>query len=381
MQCHAFVQDLAAELKNLRRKLHRIPENGFEERKTQAFILNYLTALGVDSIERIATTGVKAVFYAADATETIAFRADMDGLAMTELNECEYASSHAGRMHGCGHDGHMAVLLGLAKLISLHREQLFTNVVLLFQPAEESFGGARVMVAEGALDNPRVDRIYGLHVWPDVPMGRIGYREGPMMAQTCEFDVTITGKSAHGASPQDGIDAIVAASELIGVLQTVVSRTINPGARAVLTIGKISGGQARNIIAEKVELNGTIRSFSNGVSQAIQTRIGQIFRGEEISSGVDIAYKEVMHYPVVENPVPLCEHLAEIMEYDDIDVVDEIMAAEDFAFYQQYVPGMFFLLGVGGEKCRYPLHNTRFDFDESALALGLEIYRRLINIE
>ena len=201
MQIHPVVGSLFEECVRVRRELHRIPEPGFEERETQAYLIDYLTGLAPDCIEKLADTGVKAVFYAEHPTATVAFRADIDAIRTTEMTGLEFASQHPGKMHACGHDAHMAMVLMLAKLVSEHRRELNVNVVLLFQPGEEGYGGAKRMVEEGALQNPAVDRIYGFHVWPTVPKGKIALRPGIMMAQTGEIDIIVEGLSAHGASP------------------------------------------------------------------------------------------------------------------------------------------------------------------------------------
>ena len=293
---------------------------------------------------------------------------------MTELS---FESTHIGRMHACGHDGHMAVLLLFASLVSRSREKLKYNIVLLFQPAEESIGGALRMIEEGALQNPSVERIFGLHLWPSIEQGKLGVRSGPMMAQTREFDIILHGKSAHGASPQDGIDAIVASAELILMLQSVISRSISPHEHSLITIGKITGGQARNIISDRVELNGTLRTFSNELTNYIKSKISDMLHGLELSTGVKTEYKETMHYPMVDNPSYMVDYLKSLVEAEAIVEAEEQMAAEDFAFYQQHVPGLFMLLGIGGKSFPHPLHSPLFNFDESALLGGVEVYRRI----
>lgn len=374
----ALLQDT---VRQMRRDLHRIPETGYKEFKTQQYILDCLATCSPDHVEKIALTGVKAVFYAPNgATRTTAFRADIDALSIQEKNQTEYCSTHTGCMHACGHDGHTAALLGFAKLVAAHRKELKENVVLLFQPSEEQIGGAVRMVECGALENPRVDRLFGTHVWPDVPEGMIGLRQGPMMAQTLEFDITVHGKSAHGASPHKGIDAIVASAEIISALQTIVTRTINPYEKALLTIGKVEGGDARNIIADTVKMYGTVRTFKDSVHEQFNRRIHEILEGMELVSGVKCEFDEVMHYPVLNNPPELCDLILTLCECDGIMVMDEIMAAEDFAFYQQYVPGLFFLTGVGSAAHREPLHSDRFDFDEKNLLNAIEVYRRILGI-
>lgn len=380
MQIHPIVESLLEECVSVRRELHRIPEPGFEERKTQSYLMSYLMRLAPDSIEKIADTGVKAVFYAEHPTGTIAFRADMDAIRTTETTGAEYASCHPGKMHACGHDAHMAMVLMLAKLVSERREQLHVNVVLLFQPGEEGYGGAKRMVEEGALQNPAVDRIFGFHVWPTVPKGKIALRWGPMMAQTSEFDITVDGLSAHGASPQMGVDAIVTAAELISMLQTAITRNTDPHQDALLTIGKISGGSARNVIADHVVMNGTLRSFSNDVYAHLTERIVSMGQGLEMATGARIKYKELMHYPCVDNPRYLVEDFYRLVDMEDVLIAEQVMAGEDFSFYQQKAPGLFIFLGVEGGKNTVPLHNCNFDFDEDAMLLGIEIYRRILGI-
>ena len=212
----------------IRQDLHRIPEIGFQLHDTQAYVLNELRQCAPDRLETPAVCGVKAVFFAKDAQKTIALRADMDGIHNDEANDVPYRSQRPGCMHGCGHDGHMTILLLLARWIAENRARLHCNVVLLFQPGEEGWAGARRMIDDGALENPRVDCIYGLHLWPTVPKGRIGIRWDYLMAQTSDFEITVHGKSAHASTPQMGIDAIVVAAELITMVQTVITRDVDP---------------------------------------------------------------------------------------------------------------------------------------------------------
>ena len=381
MKLHPSVAELLPLVTRLRRDLHRIPETGYEEFETQKYIMAYLSGLSPDYLAPIASTGVKAVFYCGvpDAMTT-GFRADIDGLALCEENDLEFVSTHPGRMHACGHDGHTATLLTFATLVAQNRDRLKENVVLLFQPAEEHIGGAKRVIAEGGLENPRVDRIFGLHVWPDVPFGTIGVKEGPLMAQTCEFDIVVHGKSAHGASPHKGVDAIVAAAEIITALQTIVTRSVDPYEKALLTVGKIEGGVARNIIADKVVMNGTVRSFKNDVHERIKSRINDILSGMEKVCQVKCDFSEMMHYPVLSNPRELTDLVLSLTEHEGVMIMDEILAAEDFAFYQQQIPGMFFFVGIGKPDHKMRLHSPVFNFDESALLNGVEVYRRIVGL-
>lgn len=380
MRLHPAVQKLERAAAQHRQALHRIPETCFNEYKTQAYLLRQLQKCAPDRLDTLAQTGVKAVYFAKEPLGTLAFRADTDGLSISEETGASYASAHAGRMHGCGHDGHMTMLLLLAGLLAAHRDTLRYNTVLLFQPAEEGRGGARTMIEAGALENPAVDRIYGMHLWPTVPRGKIGVRWGPMMARTSEFDVIVHGKSAHGASPQMGVDAVVAAAELISLMQTAISRSVDPHQDALLTIGKIGGGTARNIIADRVELNATLRVFSDEVFDQLTARLRAMLGGLEVATGAQFELRPLMHYPCVDNPRPLVEELYTHVAPGELYLCDPVMAAEDFAFYQQRVPGLFLFLGVEGGKNRAPLHNSRFDFDEELLLHGVEVYRRILGL-
>jgi len=364
-----------------RRELHEIPEVGFELYRTQAYVLEKLYACRPDYLRKIALTGVKAVFYAKDPKGTIAFRADMDALTEDEANEVPWRSQNPGRMHGCGHDGHMTVLLLLAELLSRHRDELAYNVVLLFQPGEEGWAGAKRMIEEGALANPTVDRIYGLHLWPTVPAGKIGVRWGPMMAQTSDFSITVRGKSAHASTPQMGVDAIVVAAELITMLQSVITRNVDPHQDALLTLGKIDGGTSHNIIADKVVMTGTLRTFGDGLYRDLAKRMGALMNGLQTATGATFEIAHQAQYPCVSNPRPMVEEFYTFLDsMDDAVLVEPVMAAEDFAEYQRSVSGLFFFLGVKGGRGGQPLHSCSFDFDEEALLDGLEIYRRILSI-
>lgn len=375
------VVQLLRDAVDIRQALHRIPETAFEEFQTRDLVIQLLEKCRPDRLERLSETGVKAVWYAKEPEMTLAFRADMDGLNLKELNETAYASQHPGKMHGCGHDGHMTMLLLFARLVDRARDRLKNNVVLIFQPGEEGKGGARVMIDAGVLSDPKVDRIYGFHLWPTVPKGKIGVRWGEQMAQSCEFDVIVNGRSAHGASPQKGIDAIVAAAEFIAMLQSAITRNVDPHQDALLTIGRISGGEARNVIADRVEMNATLRVFSPEVYDQLLGRIHSMAEGVALATGAGIEIKELMQYPSVRNPRWMVEAFYTLVDMDDVVLVEPAMAAEDFACYQEETPGLFLFLGINGGKNTQPLHNGRFDFDEDVLLTGVEIYCRLLGLK
>lgn len=366
----------------IRRELHRIPEIGFELHKTHEYIRPILEECCPDEVLTIAETGFKVVFYAPGAERTIAFRADMDGMSNTEENRFRFRSRHRGVMHGCGHDGHMTILLLLARWISRNRDKLKCNVVLLFQPGEEGWAGARKMIDEGALVSPKVDRIYGLHLWPTVPKGKIGIRWENLMAQTSDFVIRVHGKSAHASTPQMGVDAIVVAAELITMVQSIITRDVDPHQDALLTLGKINGGTAHNVIAEEVTMSGTLRVFSNELFDKLKKQLLALLKGLEMATGATISLETIVHYPYLANPRELVERFYTVLDsMEDVVLVEPVMAAEDFAEYQQEIEGMFMFLGINGGRGGAPLHSSKFDFDEDALLVGVEAFKRILECE
>lgn len=360
-------------LKQTRRDLHQIPEPGFEEFKTQAYIKDFLS--NIENIEVIETakTGVLA-WLNVGAAESVALRADIDALTMTEMTDHNFKSLHEGRMHACGHDGHMAIMLHLTAYLASIREKLQKNVLVIFQPAEEGPGGAEYIIQEGVFETYKVKEIYGYHVHPEVPEGFYATRKGPFMAMTGEFDITIHGISGHGAMPHKGIDAALIASEMILMLQNIVSRRIDPVEPAVVTVGKVTIGERRNIIAETAVLEGTCRAFSEAVFQKIESCMRDYIKGVEISYGICVDLDFHVAYPPVINDGALT---ADFILANGVDKVLEIapqMIAEDFSLYQKVVPGLFVFLGVRNEAKGFvnPLHSSKFDFDEVALAIGIE---------
>ena len=380
MKLSSEVQSFKEEIRDLRRALHKIPETGYEEYKTKDFIVKYITALNPDKIEFLAGTGVKVVFNGRDIKKAIGFRTDIDALPIPEENKKDYVSQHAGVMHACGHDGHMAMLLALGKLISMKKQDLKRSVVLVFQPAEENAGGAQDMIKEGALESPKVEEIYGIHLWPDVPAGKFGLRSGEVMSRMCDMDIEIYGKGAHGANPHLGIDAMVAGAHLIGMLQTIVSRNFAPYEQAVVTIGKIEGGTARNVICEWVSLQGTIRAFNETAFNNARQRARDIVKSLETAFGVKTEYVETSIFPAVDNHSKLTAKAGGLLDKEDVFDIKPIMASEDFAFYQRRIPGLFVFLGIKDAAHNEPLHSSMFDFDEQVLLNGLEFFKRLAEI-
>ena len=366
------------QLRAHRRALHRIPELGESEFKTQAYLMKALEALKPDDLRVFADTGIRAVFRGNGQGRVVAFRSDIDALPVTEQTGCSYASEHPGFMHACGHDGHMANLLVLAQWLSEHRESLIDDVVLLFQPAEETVGGAKRMVDEGALENPHVDAIYGMHMMPDVPKGKVSTCAGPMMAQTCEMDFIIHGKSAHGATPHLGTDAITAMGHLITLFQTTVARCVDPCKQALLTIGKVSAGTQRNIIANVAKMEGIVRTLSNKVYDGLEARIRADLAAVEAAFGVSTEFIKRVYYPCVENDPVEFERVKALLG-DAFMQENPRMTAEDFSYYQLSVPGVFVFCGCMDETHSAPLHASTFDFDEEAMLPALALFTQLIH--
>lgn len=362
--------DLLKEVTRFRRELHQIPETGYREVKTQEYLKRELSKMGYTPQE-ICTTGVY-VYIDAGATETVAFRSDIDALPMTEETGCDFFSTHEGVMHACGHDGHMAMLLGFAKTLKNY-DSFRKNILLIFQPAEEGPGGAKDIVDEGILTRYRVSNIFGIHLFPKIEEGLIASRRGAMMAQPTEINIDIIGRSGHGAMPHTSVDSILVTAKLLEAYQSIVSRSLSPLSQSVITFGKIEGGTVRNIIAEKTRIEGTIRTFSREVLDTILERIEEINEGFERSYKVKIDTHINIQYPPVINDPELFSRLENLIDLPDIE---PLMLAEDFSYYQETVSGLFVFLGTHNEEKGFtaPLHNSRFNFDEQVLLKGVEFY-------
>ncbi len=374
------IKNVIDEVIEIRRKIHEYPERGFDVENTASYIEEKLKAYGYTHIDRIAKTGVVCVIKGSEGKKTIALRADMDGLPLQEENEVDYKSKRDGFMHACGHDGHVAMLLGYAKYLSNENISLKNNIVLLFQPAEEGPGGAEVLLDDGLLEKYKIDQILGLHLFPEFEDGQVASRVGPMMARNGEVTITVKGKASHGAIPQEGIDSIVAAAQIITMLQTIISRSINPMDSAIITFGKIEGGTAVNIISEETKISGTIRAFSDAVYEKIVSRIEEIAKGIGIAKQCEVHVEFNHMYKVVENDEMLVETLKEVSQ-DSFVSAPMFMISEDFSFYQQEIPGIFVFVGTHNEAEGYtnPLHNSRFNFREGVLLNGIQIYADMMD--
>lgn len=355
-------------MKNNRKELHVLAEIGNKEYETSNYIKNYLRNIGVE-FEEMLETAVVGIIKGKNPKKTIAFRSDMDALTMGDK-----------AMHLCGHDGHMSVLLGLVTYLNEQRENLMDNIVFIFQPAEEGPGGAKPLIDAGIVGKYNIDEIYGLHIYPEIPEGYVGTRPNYFLAQVGELDIDIIAKSGHGAMPQNGIDGIVLASSFIGSLQTIISRNISPLENAVLTIGKMAGGTRRNIIAENIRIEGTIRAFKPEVYETIKNRIRELAKGYEVAYNCSINVEIRDDYPAVNNNETLYEEFVEAIGQEKVIKLEPIMISEDFSFYQKEIPGLFFMLGARNEEKGFVngLHSINFNFDENILGNALDIYVKLL---
>jgi len=366
------IESLREKIYKHRKELHCIAEIGRKEFKTSKYIKDYLDKINVN-YNIYLDTAIVGKIDGRIGERTIAFRADMDGLSTDE-----------GVKHLCGHDGHMSILLGLIELIKYDKENLKDNIVFIFQPAEEGPGGAEELIKLGILKKYNVDEIYGLHIYPDILQGKVGVREGYFLSHSGEIEIEINGKSGHGAMPQNGVDSILIASNIINNLQSIISRNISPIDNAVLTIGKISGGVRRNIIAESVKLEGTIRAFKSSVYDNIKLRMKEICKGVELAYNCNINLHIKDDYPAVNNNKTLCKEFIKSIQvnygYDKVIELDPLMISEDFSYYQREIPGLFFMLGSKNDEKGYinGLHNINFNFDEEILLNALEIYINLL---
>jgi amidohydrolase len=378
------IDNLTPTLTEIRRDIHKHPELGFEEIRTQRLIRSWLTQLGYEPRD-CARTGLVADLRPEQIGRgrTIALRADIDCLPMPERTELDWRSIHDGRAHKCGHDGHTAILLGTAAVLARYREQIPGNVRLLFQPAEEGVdgGGAKVMVAEGALED--VEEIYGLHNWPAYPRGQLRVVSGPIMAQVHTFEISVRGMGGHGSQPQDCRDPIVAGAALVGALQTVVSRGLSATGGAVLSVCSFDAGTTNNVIPEVARMTGTIRSFSAEVTERVVARVREVTKGIGATYGVAVDLALEASYPVLVNDrecVGAVERVAQTIEGLTVSDAELPMAGgEDFAYFAAEVPGAYFFLGAGRDGEDTPgCHHPDFDFEDALIPTGMQMFLGLV---
>jgi amidohydrolase len=384
-----------------RHDIHQHPELGNNETRTAALIAQHLQSLGIEVKTGVAKTGVVGILKGGKPGPVVALRADMDALPVTERNSLPYASKvrttfngqEVGVMHACGHDTHVAILMGVAELLSSMKKELKGTVKFIFQPAEEGAplgeeGGAELMIKEGVMENPKVDVIFGLHINSQLEVGKIGYKPGGALAGVNDMRIVVNGRSAHGASPWSSVDPIVVAAQIINNLQTVVSRNLNVTENAaVVTVGTINGGVRSNIIPEKVEMTGTIRTLSKDDEKMVIERIKQIAvkTGEAAGAKVDVQIPYTSHYPVTFNDIALTEKMLPTLQKtagaEKVILRPAATGAEDFSFFQEKVPGLFIFLGgmpKGNDPKTSPSHHTPdFIVEDSAMKLGVKTLTNL----
>jgi amidohydrolase len=377
-----------AETAAIRRDIHAHPELAFNETRTADLVAAELARYGIEVHRGLAKTGVVGVVRAGTSSRMIGLRADMDALPLAEMNDFAHRSRHEGRMHACGHDGHTAMLLGAARYVAEHRDAIGLDgaVAFIFQPAEESEGGAEVMIKDGLFDKFPVEAVYGLHNWPGMPAGEMAVMSGPVMAGTCAFEVTLTGRGCHAAMPHQGVDTIVAGSQLVQALQTVVARNLHPCEAAVVSVTQFHAGSAWNILPEEAVLRGTIRSFKPEVQAAVEQAIERLCTGVAAANGAEIAVTFDHRYPPTVNSAAeaeICRRAAAGVLGADRVRGDELpsMGAEDFAYMLREKPGCYVWLGNGqaaaaGAGCT--LHSPHYDFNDGIIALGVRYWVNLV---
>ncbi|HEY3215054.1 MAG TPA: M20 family metallopeptidase [Candidatus Eisenbacteria bacterium] len=370
------------ELVQVRRDLHAHPETAFEERRTAALVAERLRALGLEVATGIGQTGVVATLSSRMPGKTVLLRADMDALPIREENDVPYRSRHDGKMHACGHDCHTSILLGASKQLAREVASLHGAVKLCFQPAEEQGGGAEAMIRDGALEHPRPDAAFGLHVWQDLDLGRVGITPGPFMAAVDEFTVTVTGKGAHAAMPHLGVDPVVCLAHMVAALQSIASREANPFTEVVVSVTQVQAGTAFNIIPGSAWMNGTVRVFDLALWETLPSRFERVVQGVAQAFGCSAEIRYQRHNrPLLNDP-----KMAEIARAAAAEVVGEenlvtdlrTMGGEDFSAFLARVPGCF--IAVGSRNAARGLihghHQPRFDVDEKCLEIGAEILLR-----
>lgn len=377
----SMAQSLSAEMVDLRHYLHANPEVSWQEVETSRLIEEKLKELGLENVKRGfggTEVGVIADLIGDPSGPCVALRADIDALPLKEENTFDYCSCK-NAMHACGHDGHISVLMGVVKLLSSIKDQIPGRVRFLFQPAEEAGvrSGAKELIAEGALDG--VGAIAGMHLWSFVPTGRVQWKNGPVMASADSWTVKFTGKGGHGAMPHEAVDPTVAAGDFIGALQTIVSREINPVDTAVVSVGKMTSGDAFNIIPNTADLLGSLRSFNADVRSKMEERI------RRVADGIAAAYRctaetgiTYMYPSVVNNPsvtAVLRDTAVQVVGEENVEESPLLMVSEDFSFYQEKIPGTFFFLGAGNaeKETNFPHHSPRFNIDDDALPIGISL--------
>ncbi|MCK5162223.1 MAG: amidohydrolase [Desulfobacula sp.] len=375
-----MIEKEKANIAAIRQALHKIPEIGFAEKKTARFVADHLNVIpGLEVSTGIAGTGVIGLLKAEKPGKTLIIRADMDALPIREETGLKFASTHDNMMHACGHDGNMAMALVTAGILARLKDLFSGNIKFMFQPAEEGPGGAKPMIEAGLLENPHVDYSVACHLWPGLPAGTLGLKSGILMSAASMFEIEITGKGGHGAMPHLCVDALDTAGQVVNALQRVVSRKLNPLTPSVVSIGSFHAGAAHNTLPEKAVLTGTTRTFHKKIWEEYPEILEQVIKGVCESMGASYKLNFSSGYPPLENDHGMIElmkkSMLKVVPDDRIIEPESTMGGEDMAFVLEKTKGCYFFVGTGVENGA-PLHNSKFDFDESLLLLGVEAFVR-----
>ena len=380
----AEAEGLREQLVAWRRDFHMHPELAFQERRSARVIADYVRELGYQVQTGVAKTGVVALLEGQRPGPVVMVRVDMDALPITEENETDYVSQNPGVMHACGHDGHMAMGLGVATLMMKRRDEISGTLKLVFQPAEEGANGAEEMVKDGVLENPRPDVVLITHVWNETPVGLIAVSPGAIMAAAEKWNCTVRGKGGHGALPHLTVDPIVAAAQIVTALQTVVSRNVSPLEAAVVAVGAIHGGNAFNVTPPQVEMTGTIRTYDPATRETVLRRVRQVIEGVAVACGATAELEIIPLTPAVVNDAEVTEVVRAAAEAvvgpENVLSGERTMGSEDASLFMQDIPGCYFFVGSANAErgLDAPHHNPRFDFDEDALALGVAVLMQAV---
>jgi amidohydrolase len=368
------VESMTGSLVEWRRDFHRHPELAFDETRTSGVIRTFLESVGIE-VRSCGRTGLRGVLRGSRTGRTVALRADMDALPVAEATGLDFASENAGVMHACGHDGHMAILMGVARLLASRRKTFPGTVVFLFQPSEERPpGGARAMIDDGALDG--VDAIFGLHLWQPLPSGIVGLRAGALMAQADNFEAAVKGRGGHASQPNVTVDPVVVASHVVLAAQSIVSRFTDPRQPVVVSFTTIHGGEVHNIIPDEVRMTGTVRTLDKDTQLAVRARLAEICETTCRAFGATAEFTYIEGYPPLVNDAASVDLVSRVAERelgaDSVQAIAPVLGGEDFAYYLQRVPGAFALLGMGDGR-PHPHHSARFDIDERILPVGVRL--------
>ncbi|WP_243292218.1 M20 family metallopeptidase [Bacillus sp. FJAT-47783] len=372
-------KNILKEVVDFRRNLHENPELSGEEFETSKKIQQKLKEYGIPYRTGFAKTGILGIIQGRKQGKTVALRADIDALPIAEKADLPFSSKVQGKMHACGHDAHTAMLLGAGILLNQIRDEIQGTILLVFQPAEENApaGGAEEMMKDGLFDTYNPDVIIAQHVWPDLPVGMIGVRSGPMMANSDRFKISVKGSGGHASMPQQTIDAIIVANQIITILQTIVSRNVDPIESAVITIGKVNGGYRYNVIADEVTLEGTVRTLSNETKNKVKNRFHEVVNRIVQSMGAEVVIEYLDGYPATINTENCVTQLKKTVEnlygIQSVPEVSPSMGGEDFGRFLLKYPGVYFWLGSSNGDGQKPLHDPYFEFNEDALPYGIEV--------